>query len=95
MFDPTAETDPNVRSDASDPSSMTAIEARLAELIRRSARGCPPDLAETVLRHIEALCQHPELRDPAQFCAYRRLARHWRWLAAHGGQSPARTWVTH
>jgi len=88
MTDATTNMNPHARSDAIDLCSMAAIESRLAELIRRSARGCPPELAQTVLRHIEALCRHPELRDPDQFCAYRRLARHWRWIAARGEQRP-------
>jgi hypothetical protein len=58
------------------------LEIHLGELIRRYVRHRSSDLAERVVRSIEALYQHPDLgADPDRFCAYRRLARHWRWLA--------------
>lgn len=65
----------------------TAIEGRLASLIRRYAHNPSGPLAQGVVRHIEALCHHPNLRDPVLFCAYRRLARHWRWIAARTNPS--------
>ena len=40
-------------------------------------------LADTVIRHIEALYLHPDLfKDPDRQGAYRRFACHWRCLAA-------------
>lgn len=65
------------------------LEVRLGDLIRRYVRGRSAELAQSVVRHIEALYLHPELRDPALFCAYRRLATHWRWLAAQHGAGGA------
>jgi hypothetical protein len=66
------------------------LEVRLGDLIRRYVRGRSAELAQSVVGHIEALIQHPEVRDPALFCAYRRLATHWRWLAAqHSGSGTA------
>lgn len=66
------------------------LEGRLRDLIRGYVRARSAELAQSVVGHIEALCRHPELRDPALFCAYRRLATHWRWLAAqHGGTGAA------
>lgn len=67
-----------------------ALERRLGDLIRRYAHGRSAELARSVTRHLEALIRHPQVRDPALFCAYRRLATHWRWLAAqHGGRGLA------
>lgn len=63
-----------------------ALEYRLGDLIRRYVRGRSAVLAHSVVNHIEALIRHPQVRDPTLFCAYRRLATHWRWLAAqHSG----------
>ncbi len=62
-----------------------ALEGRLRDLIRGYVRTRSAGLAQSVVRHIEALCSHPDLRDPTLFCAYRRLATHWRWLAAQQG----------
>ena len=59
-----------------------ALEYRLGDLIRHYVRGRSAVLAHSVVSHIEALIRHPQVRDPALFCAYRRLATHWRWLAA-------------
>jgi len=59
----------------------STIEGRLADLIRAYAREGSAALAQSVVRHLEALCGHPDLRDAQRFCAYRRLAHHWRWLA--------------
>lgn len=66
---------------------------RLAELVRRSALDGSAQLAATVVRHIEALYLHPDLRsDPGELAAYCRLACHWRHLAAlRGGVTVART----
>jgi hypothetical protein len=37
-----------------------------------------------VVHYAETLSAHPELEEPdEQRCAYRRLARHWRWLATN------------
>jgi hypothetical protein len=68
----------------SDMSSLAAaeIERRLADLIRRYARDGSADLADRVVESLETLYGHPDLGgDAERFCAYRRLARHWRWLA--------------
>ncbi len=63
-----------------------ALEVRLGDLIRRYAHQRSVELADTVIRHIEALYLHPEVcKDPEQHCAYRRFARHWRCLAAQYG----------
>jgi hypothetical protein len=66
-----------------------ALEGRLRDLIRRYVFARSAELAQSVVRHVEALCSHPELRDPALFCAYRQLATHWRWLAAQYGTGAA------
>jgi hypothetical protein len=63
---------------------LAAIEAALADLVRRYAREPSLALAQSVARHCEALCGHPEVRDPETYCAYRRLARHWGFLARLG-----------
>jgi hypothetical protein len=58
------------------------LELHLGELIRRYVRHRSAELAERVVESIEALYLHPDLgTDPERFCAYRRLAWHWRWLA--------------
>jgi hypothetical protein len=58
------------------------LELHLGELIRRYVRHRSADLAERVVEYIEALYLHPDLGpDAERFCAYRRLPRHWRWLA--------------
>jgi hypothetical protein len=62
-----------------------ALESRLRDLIRGYVRARSAGLAQSVVKHIEALYSHPQLRDPALFCAYRRLAAHWRWLASQAG----------
>jgi hypothetical protein len=64
------------------PLAPDAIRGRLGVLIRRYLREGSPGLARSVVAHLEALCQDPELRDADLFCAYCRLVRHWRWLAA-------------
>jgi hypothetical protein len=64
-----------------------ALRVRLGVLISRYLREGSAELARSVVAHLEALCQDPELRDADQFCAYRRLARHWRWLSEQHGDS--------
>lgn len=62
------------------------LRARLGELIRGYARQGTAELAESVVDHIEALYLHPcYCREPEEQCAFRRLARHWRLLAARRG----------
>jgi hypothetical protein len=62
------------------------LEGRLRDLIRAYVARRSAALAEAVVAHLEALCVHVDTRDPGLFCAYRRLLRHWRWLAH---QAPA------
>jgi hypothetical protein len=58
------------------------LEHRLGTLIRRYVQRRSGELASAVVRHLEALYLHPDYDgDPAQRCAYRRLAQHWRWLS--------------
>ena len=62
------------------------LEGRLGDLIRRYVHQRSADLADAVIRHIEALYLHPDLcKDPDRQCAYRRFACHWRCLAAQCG----------
>jgi len=63
------------------------LERRLSALIREYVRARSASLAQSVVRHIEALCLHPDNDDPALVCAYQRLAVHWRWLAAQHGSA--------
>lgn len=74
------------------------LKARLADLIRASVNQGAAAVAETVVRHFQALSLHPQLgADPDERAAYCRGARHWRGLAAieeqgmsHGaGRAPA------
>jgi hypothetical protein len=59
-----------------------AVRQRLGNLIRHYARTRSPAIARSVVRHIDALCSHPELEcDATERCAYLRLRTHWRWLA--------------
>ena len=59
-----------------------AIKQRLGDLIRRHVRERSPTIALSVVRHIEALCAHPEFDgDSTDRCGYLRLRAHWRWLA--------------
>lgn len=61
------------------------LEGRLGDLIRGYVHQRSADLADLVIRHLDALYLHPDLcKDPGQQCAYRRLARHWRCLAEQG-----------
>lgn len=60
----------------------STLELRLGELIRLYTRECTLDLAESVVRHLEALYLHPQIAgNDLQQCALRRFACHWRWLA--------------
>lgn len=77
---PSIQSNPEPVADA----SLDVIESTIADLVRRYARGPSLALAQSVARHCEALCTHPELRDPESYCAYRRLARHWGFLARVG-----------
>ena len=72
-----------------DQSGLAASElrVRLGVLIGRYLRDGSAELACSVVAHLDGLCQDPELRDADLFCAYRRLARHWRWLSAQQRQS--------
>jgi hypothetical protein len=59
------------------------LKARLAELIRAAVSQGATAVAETVVRHFQALYLHPELvADGDERAAYCRGARHWRGLAA-------------
>lgn len=59
-----------------------ALEQHLGQLVRAYVRHRSCELADRVVQLIETLYRHPELPpDHDRFCAYRRLARHWRWLA--------------
>jgi hypothetical protein len=63
---------------------------RLAGLIRCYALPRSWELACTVVRHLEALCAHPDDdRNPAECCIYRRPAQHWCWLARDLGPAAA------
>lgn len=64
-----------------------ALESRLRDLIRAYVRARSAELGRAVVVHLEALCLHPRQRDPADFCAYRRLAAHWRLLLAQHGDA--------
>jgi len=65
-----------------------ALKTRLAGLIRSYVHQRSVQLAETVVRHLEALYLHPALRGATdQQAALRHCARHWRWLAAQCGTS--------
>lgn len=58
------------------------IKARLADLIRASVSQGAAAVAETVVRHFQALSLHPQLgADPDERAVYCRGARHWRGLA--------------
>ncbi|EXJ14940.1 hypothetical protein [Imhoffiella purpurea] len=62
------------------------LESKVGDLIRGYAHEGTAERAESVVRHLEALYLHPEVcRDPEEQCAYRRFARHWRWIAGHRG----------
>jgi hypothetical protein len=70
--------------------ASATLEHRLGKLIRLYVRRRSQHLARAVVRHLDALCLHPDYDgDPAQRCAYRRLAQHWRWLSQDLGQVAA------
>lgn len=84
---------PNVQVSASDPLIAAdplplhlppeLLKARLAELIRAAVTQGAATVAETVVRHFQALSLHPELIARGdERAAYCRGARHWRGLAA-------------
>lgn len=61
------------------------LKARLAGLIRASVNQGAAAVAETVVRHFQALSLHPQLAtDLNERAAYCHGARHWRGLAAIG-----------
>jgi len=67
------------------PPGLDTIRRRLGLLISRYLREGSRELAQSIVAHLEVLCQDPDLRDPDLFCAYRRLVRHWRWLSVRQG----------
>jgi len=61
------------------------LKARLAGLIRASLSCGAAAVAETVVRHFQALSLHPQLAaNLDERAAYCRGARHWRGLAVIG-----------
>lgn len=64
------------------------IERRIGRLIRASLNGRSAALASEIVRHIDALCAHPDDRRSAEErCVLRRMAGHWRrlaWIGADG-----------
>lgn len=59
-----------------------ALSAQICELIRRYVNQSHPELANSIVAHLEALYLRPDFRlDPEASCSYCRLMRHWRWLA--------------
>lgn len=59
------------------------LKQRLASLIRDAVGQGSASVAETVVRHFQALYLHPGLQaDDDERAAYCRGARHWRQLAA-------------
>ncbi len=65
------------------------IKAQLNQLIRRYLERRSTVTAAAVVRHLEALCAHPDYRGSWEDrCAYRRLARHWNGLAWITAVSP-------
>lgn len=75
-----------------EPRDLTSLasetlEQCLGRLIRRYVQRRSKDLADAVVRHLDALCLHPDYDgDPDQRCVYRRLAKHWRWLSQDLGR---------
>lgn len=65
------------------------LKLRLRDLIHRYVRARSADLGRSVVAHLEVLCLHPRQRDLSDFCAYRRLAAHWRLLVALHGEAAA------
>lgn len=69
------------------------IERRIGRLIRASLNGRSATLASEIVRHIDALCAHPDDRRSAEErCVLRRMAGHWRRLAwiGDGGDAGGR-----
>lgn len=65
-----------------------AIEHRLGHLLRHYLRTRSPELAVSIVRHIEALCVHPDLAGATNNrCAYLHLKAHWRCLVESEGTS--------
>lgn len=59
------------------------IERRLGELIQSWLQTRSPELADSVVHHIQMLCDHPVLQgDARKRCTYLHLRAHWRWLAS-------------
>lgn len=68
--DPVVQIDPN------------ELEFGLANLVEAYQGSRSSLRAWLVVRYAEALCRHPEYEgSDEQRCAYRRLAKQWRWLA--------------
>lgn len=66
------------------------LKARLADLIRAAVTQGAATVAETVVRHFQALSLHPELiANGDERAAYCRGARHWRGLATIDGGAAA------
>jgi hypothetical protein len=66
--------------------SPASIERRLGRLIRQYVETGSPAIANSVVRHIDSLCAHPEFEgDSNERCTYLRLKTHWRWLATRAG----------
>jgi hypothetical protein len=60
------------------------VEQRLGQLIHHYARSRSPAIAQSVVRHIELLCDDPGFEgDCSERCSYLRMKAHWRWLAKH------------
>lgn len=58
------------------------IEIRIGQLIHASLNGRSTAMALEIVRHINALCAHPDdRRSPEARCVLRRLAGYWRRLA--------------
>ncbi len=58
------------------------IEIRIGQLIHASLNGRSTAMATAIVRHLEALCVHPDdRRSPEERCILWRLAGHWRRLA--------------
>ncbi|MGD8591144.1 MAG: ATP dependent RNA helicase [Chromatiales bacterium] len=71
-----------IDTNLSKASSAEEIEQRIGCLIRHYLRSRSPATALSVVSHIEALCDHPDLvGDAVERCVYLRMRAHWRWLA--------------
>lgn len=69
------------------------IEIRIGQLIHASLNGRSTAMAAEIVRHIEALCAHPDdRRSPGERCVLRRLAGYWRqlaWITANSAVCPS------